>query len=66
MNIQENIKRLLNNLCSSPSFNSVITKEETEAFMDTYALIQFCRGHMRKICFEKITENRFKIYSEEA
>lgn len=59
----KDLKTLLNNICSSPSFNSTVTKDEMEKFIDTYSLVQFCNGRVREINFEEITPTRYKIFT---
>jgi len=62
--MEKKINRTLNNLASVPAFNTILTKEEVDYLLDTHADIIFCRGMLRQICFDFITDNRCKVYTK--
>ena len=60
----KNVKRALNNLSSVPMFNTILTKEEVNYLLDTHSDFVICRGIVRTICFDFITPDRAKVYTE--
>ena len=54
----------INHLATFSLANSVITKDEVEYILDNYSDTVFCCGKVRRICFDFITPDRARIYTE--
>lgn len=61
--IKKNVSRAMNNLASMPIFNTTLKTEEVDYWLENFSDTVFCRGHLRQVVFEKITENNYKVSS---
>lgn len=60
----EEVKRHMNNLSRVPAYNATISAQDVDAWLSNYSDTVFCNGQLRQICFDKITENTYKVYSK--
>jgi hypothetical protein len=57
--MEEEVNRILRNICAVPSYNGTMTVEQVNYFLDKYDTVQFCRGRVVRVVFEKITEKHY-------
>jgi len=61
----ENVDRNMGNFCRAPLWQTTMTAQEVEYMFDNYAAdCIICNGHLRQAVVEKITDNRFKVYTK--
>ena len=59
-----NIARIHGNLWSIPTYSATISKIELDYFLKNFDTLAICNGKVRKIKFEKIQDNWYKVFSE--
>lgn len=61
--LNENVKRCLNNFARMPFFNTTMNKSELENLYEHQSDTIYCNGHPRQIKADALTENVFKVYT---
>jgi|CXWL01.1.fsa_nt_gi hypothetical protein len=63
--MNKNVKRIMDNLSSYHLFNTTLTIDDVNYWLENFSDIVFCKGRVRKVKFSKITDKIYKVYSEE-
>ena len=60
----KDVDRNLGNFASVPGWNTVMNAQEVEYAFDVTGGTIFCNGYLRNLKVEKITDNCFKVSTE--
>ena len=61
--MKEKVRRILNNFCSLHYFNTIMTIDEVNYFLENFDTLVFCNGRGRRVMFDKITDKNWKAYT---
>ncbi len=60
---EKEVHRQMDNMARSANYQSTMNKSEVEFLFSQYSGTVFCRGHLRTIQTDPITDNCFKVYT---
>ncbi len=59
----DNLHRIMGNMTQVAAYTSTLNKKEVEYLFNNYSGTVFCRGQLRTIHADPITDNCFKVYT---
>jgi hypothetical protein len=58
-----NVLRAMNNFSRISGWNTMLSTQEVDYWLENYSDLIFCNGVGRRVVFEKITDNNYKVYT---
>lgn len=60
-----NVKRAMDNFSRMQNWNTILSEQEVNYWLENYSDLIFCQGRGRRVKFLKITDKNYKVYTEE-
>jgi len=60
----ENVTRTMNNLSSVFNWTAILSAEEVNYWLENFSDLVICRGRVRQVVFEPITDKNYKVYTK--
>jgi hypothetical protein len=62
----EDVNRTLRNLCSVPTWEATLSKDQVDYLFENHSDLIFCNGHARRIKTKELSTKFCKVISEPA